>query len=118
MTVEEEFALAKVEADEARAALTGTLVDIQARINPRALARDALDELRDAGTDIARKIMVAARRNPAPLIGIGATVIGIFAKDWIIDAFAARAHDATGSPPLRSPTEDGMPMPEEGSNND
>ncbi len=105
MSDEEEFILAKADADKARAALTGTLVDIQARINPRALARDAFEELRDAGLEMVRRVVGAAKRNPAPLIGIGATIIGILAKDWIMDAVIQREKDATDADLPRSHTE-------------
>lgn len=105
MSEQDEFVQAKADADRARQALTGTLVAIQARINPRALARDAFEEVRDAGSDLVRNVVSAAKRNPAPLIGIGATIIGILAKDWIIDAFISRADRATADDLPRSSNE-------------
>lgn len=113
--------IAEIEATQARARLTGTLVDVQARLHPRALIRDAVAELRDTGVEIAQGAMAAARRNPGPLIGIGATLVAIFARDWLIDAFAHSEKPETASPALRSTdndSDDGVPAPREGKTDD
>lgn len=102
MDAEQERAAAQLRADAARAKLTHTLVSLQARVNPRALARDAIDELRDVGSDLAQTVMTAAKRNPAPLIGIGATIIALLARDWLTDAFAKIIPSATPADPPRS----------------
>ncbi|OYY72148.1 DUF3618 domain-containing protein [Sphingomonas sp. 28-63-12] len=121
VSVENERDQAEIDAALARAQLTATLVDLQARLNPRALARDAIDELRDTGITIARGALAAAQRNPGPLIGIGATLVAIFARDWITDAFAEHGKVATAAPSPRS-TEiddhDGAPRPRERTSND
>lgn len=116
-----ERSIAEIEATQARARLTGTLVDIQARLHPRALIRDAVAELRDTGVEIAQGAMAAARRNPGPLIGVGATLVAIFARDWLIDAFAHSEKPATASPAPRSTdndSDDGVPAPREGKTDD
>ena len=94
--------VAQNRADAARAKLTQTLVNLQARINPRALARDAFDELREAGSTFAQQAIDAAKRNPAPLIGIGATIIAVLARDWISDAIIKHSSAATGDDQPRS----------------
>lgn len=117
----EERSAAEVDAARARARLTETMVDIQARLHPRALIRDAISELRDTGVDIANGALAAAKRNPGPLIGIGATLVAIFARDWLIDAFAADKHGATASPAPRSTGNDddeGVSAPREGKTDD
>ena len=43
-----DLATAKRSAAAARARLTGTLVDIQARLNPKALMREAAHEVKEA----------------------------------------------------------------------
>ncbi len=112
---------ADVDAAQARAQLTATLVDVQARLHPRALLRDAVAELRETGVEIAQGALAAARRNPGPLIGIGATLVAIFARDWLVDAFAAHDDAATTSPPPRSTAiddVDGVAAPREGKTDD
>jgi hypothetical protein len=117
---EQERSTAEIEAARARVRLTGTLVDLQARLHPRALARDAIEELRDTGIDIVRGALAAAQRNPGPIIGIGATLVAIFARDWLINAFAAHEDPATASPPPRSTDSDdiGVSEPREGKTDD
>jgi hypothetical protein len=80
--------------------LTGTLVDIQARLQPRALLHDAIDELREAGTDLLRKGLSQARANPGPLIGITATVAAYIAREWFITHATPVADDAPGTATL------------------
>ncbi len=119
---------AEIEAARARAQLTATLVDIQARLHPRALLRDAVAELRETGVEIAQSALAAARRNPGPLIGIGATLVAIFARDWLTDAFGSHENTATASPVPRSrPSNDhdsddddneGVSAPREGKTDD
>lgn len=87
--VADEQARAEADANIARNRLAETLVAIQARMHPRALARDALAELRETGADYARGIVTAAKDNPGPLIGIGATIVALLARDWLTNAFTA-----------------------------
>ncbi|OQW78997.1 MAG: hypothetical protein BVN32_05385 [Proteobacteria bacterium ST_bin14] len=112
---------AAVDAAQARAQLTATLVDVQARLHPRALLRDAVAELRETGVEIAQGALAAARKNPGPLIGIGATLVAIFARDWLVDAFAKHDDAATTSPAPRSAAiddGDGVVAPREGKTDD
>lgn len=99
MTAEEgELARAELKSRAARAQLTATLVDLQARINPRTLAREAIDELRTAGHEVARAGLEAAKRNPGPLLAVGATIIALFARGRIADALQGKpttSEDAT-----------------------
>lgn len=89
MTAQEELAVAEREAQAARDQLTKTLVELQRRLNPRALAREAIEEVREAGVGLGHAALAAARRNPAPLAGIGITLIAFLARRWIGDAFGS-----------------------------
>lgn len=80
---------AEIEAREARERLTATLVDLQRRLNPKALAQEAIEEIRETGAEIGRAALASARRNPGPLIGITATLLAFFARHWIADAFGS-----------------------------
>ena len=72
-----ELDLARSRAEAARTRLTGTLVDIQARLNPKALAREAAQELKEAAQEIARAGLDSIRRHPVTLVGATAA-LGIF----------------------------------------
>lgn len=89
MSKSAELILAEQEARIARDQLTATLVAIQSRVTPRALAREAIDEIRETGAELAQAAIDAAKRNPGPLIGIGATLIALLGRHWFADAFAS-----------------------------
>ncbi len=110
-----ELADAEAKSREARARLTATLVDIQSRINPRALARDAIDEIREAGTQAIRAGLSAAKRNPGSMMAIGATLIALFARGWIAEAIALKPNATVKTDPRLT---DNRPAPDEGTNND
>ncbi|MFA5989223.1 MAG: DUF3618 domain-containing protein [Sphingomonas sp.] len=95
---------AKAEAVDARARLTDTLVEIQHRLNPRALARDVIEEVRDTGIEIAHAAIAAARRNSLPLLGVGAGLAFMVAQ---------RLFGAQGKPaaPGQIPASPGIPEP-------
>jgi len=94
-----ELAQAEIKSREARARLTATLVDIQSRINPRALARDAIDEIRDAGQDAMRTALTAAKRNPGSIMAIAATLVALIARGWIADKVMRQPAETGGDPP-------------------
>lgn len=89
MTAQEELAVAEREAQAAREQLTATLVELQGRLNPRALAREAIEEIREASIEFGNAAIAKARRNPAPLLGIGITLIAYLARHWIGGAFGS-----------------------------
>ncbi len=110
MTVKDDLATAEAEALAARQQLTRTMVDIQSRLNPRALVREALDEVREAGSELLRAGLTHARQHPAPLIGIGATIAGFLARNWFVKQAAHNAEAKAETPaPAPAPTDDAPP---------
>ena len=67
---------ARRRAEAARARLAGTLVDLQARLNPKALAREAIGELKEAAQEIGRDGLESLKRHPLTLAG-GAAAVGL-----------------------------------------
>ena len=102
MSDEGEASLAVAEARSARARqrLAGTLVEIQARLNPKALAREAAQELREAGQELAREGMETVRRHPLTFAGV-ATAIGLFFARRPLRALIAKLSDETPPAPPR-----------------
>jgi len=80
-----ELDTAKAQAEAARQRLTATMVALQARLNPKALAREALNELKETGEDLARSGAAAARRNAGPIAGIAATLGLVLARHQLSD---------------------------------
>lgn len=71
----------------ARQQLTGTLQELQARLNPKALAREGARKVADAGQTAANKGADAARRNPAPVAGAAAVGVLFLSRRRIAALF-------------------------------
>jgi ElaB/YqjD/DUF883 family membrane-anchored ribosome-binding protein len=102
-TDEPDLAFAKKRSAEARERLAGTLVELQARLNPKALAREAIQELKEAGQEMAREGLEAAKRHPLTLAG-AATAVGVFLarkplSKLISELGTSGTEDATPAPP-------------------
>ncbi|MES2055754.1 MAG: DUF3618 domain-containing protein [Pseudomonadota bacterium] len=114
-TDEPDLAFARMRSAEARQRLAGTLVELQARLNPKALAREAIQELKEAGQEVVREGLETAKRHPLTLAG-AATAVGIFLArkplSKLISEFSdtgETSEDATPAPPTsltneRAPT--------------
>lgn len=99
MSKSAELIIAEEQARLARAQLTASLVAIQARVTPRALAREAFEEIRDAGAEISQMAINAAKRHPGPLVAIAATLIALFAQRWMAHAPTPTKPAVDGSDP-------------------
>ncbi|MBB4152956.1 hypothetical protein GGQ80_000844 [Sphingomonas jinjuensis] len=84
------LAEAEARAIAAREQLTGTLNQLQERLNPKLLAERAAREAADAGSKAARVGVETARRNPGAVAGLSA-VAGLFlARHRIADLFSRK----------------------------
>jgi ElaB/YqjD/DUF883 family membrane-anchored ribosome-binding protein len=93
-----DLALARRRAEAARARLTGTLVEIQSRLTPKALAREAMQELKEAAQEIARDGLDGLKRHPLTLAG-GAAAIGLFLARGPLKHLIEVYLDETPEPP-------------------
>lgn len=80
---EESLRQALTAQEAARARLTATLVDLRARLTPKALAREAVEELREGAEELGASAIAFARRHPGPIAGIALTLVALFARHWI-----------------------------------
>lgn len=92
-----ELAIAKSQAQTARQRLAGTLVELQARLNPKALAREAVQELKETGEEFARNGLDAVKRHPLTVGGIAAA-IGLFLARRPIRQLLDKHPDETAVP--------------------
>ena len=93
-----DLATARLKAARARARLAGTLVDIQARLKPKALLREAAQDVKEAAQEIARDGLDSLKRHPVILAGATAGLGLLFARGplrHVIDAYL----DETPEPP-------------------
>lgn len=102
------LALAERRSASARQRLAGTLVEIQARLNPKSLAREAARDLREAGQELAREGLESAKRHPLTVAGVLAA-IGLFVARRPVRALLAKLpdrqprHETPPKPPRLTP---------------
>ncbi len=80
----------------ARQRLSRTLGDLQARLSPKALARDAVQELKETSQELAQEGVAAAKRHPLTIGGAAAGII-LFLLRRPIGSFLRGAGNATAA---------------------
>jgi hypothetical protein len=89
-----ELTTAEQRSQLARSRLAGTLAEIQGRLKPAALAREAIEELRETGQELAIAGVAAAKRNPLRVAGVVAA-LGLFAARRPIAALFGKSKPET-----------------------
>ena len=85
MTDSAQVTAARAEAEQAQARLVATLHELQQRIAPRTLARDAWDGAKAKGADLAEDAVDAVRSRPVAAGGIVAALALYFAREPLMD---------------------------------
>lgn len=80
-----EVAAARIQADRARARLMGTARELQERLSPGTLAKDAWEGAKSKGADWAEDAVDAVRRRPAIAGGVVAALALFFARKPLIE---------------------------------
>lgn len=75
--IDDELNRAQENSVDARQRLTETMIALQSRLKPSALARDALDELKQVAGEMAQAGVDAAKRKPLAVAG-AVTALGAF----------------------------------------
>lgn len=83
----------------ARQQLANTLVDLQARLAPRRLLREGLDELRETAGEVGRDALDHVRARPSQVIGVLAAIVMFLARDRIAELISTAGKQAVK--PLR-----------------
>lgn len=78
--IDDELAKAEANSVETRQQLANTVVALQSRLKPSALARDAIEELKEISGDMARAGVDTIKRNPLPTMGIVAALTAFFTR--------------------------------------
>lgn len=78
--IDDELAKAESNSAESRQQLANTVVALQSRLKPSALARDAIEELKEVGGEIAQAGVDTIKRHPVPTMGVIATFTAFFAR--------------------------------------
>ena len=78
--IDDELVKAEANSIDARRQLARTVVALQSRLKPSALARDAVEELKEVGGEMARSGIESVKRNPLPTVGVVALLTAFFAR--------------------------------------
>jgi len=78
--IDDELVKAEANSVDARRQLAQTVVALQSRLKPSALARDAVEELKEVGGEMARSGIDAVKRNPLPAVGVVALLTAFIAR--------------------------------------
>lgn len=78
--IDDELTRAEGNSADARKQLADTVVALQSRLKPSALARDAIEELKEFGGEMAEAGIDTIRRNPVRTAGIVAVVTAFVAR--------------------------------------
>lgn len=74
---------AQLRADAAKARLAGTVGELQERLHPRALVRDATQGIAESADKVARAGLESVRDNPGKAAGVVAVAIAFLARGQI-----------------------------------
>ena len=85
MTEAPEVAAARAEVDRSRARLMATAHELQERLKPRALARDAWEGAKDKGAGLAEDAVDTVRARPFAATGVAAAIAVFLAREPLID---------------------------------
>lgn len=78
--IDDELAKAEAQSADSRQQLANTVVALQSRLKPSALARDAIEEFKEIGGEVARAGVDTIKRNPVPTMGVVAALTAFFAR--------------------------------------
>jgi hypothetical protein len=92
-----EVTAARVEAGRARAQLIDSAHDLQARLKPKTLARDAWEGAKVKGADWAEDAVDVVRKRPLAATGVIAAVALYLAREPLMD-LASRLMNGSGEP--------------------
>ena len=91
--IDDELVKAETNSVDARRQLAQTVVALQSRLKPSALARDAVEELKEVGGEMARSGIEAVKRNALPTVGVVALLTAFVARKPLARLFRRQPSD-------------------------
>jgi ElaB/YqjD/DUF883 family membrane-anchored ribosome-binding protein len=91
-----EIAAARIEAERRRARLVATAHELQDRLSPKTLARDAWQGAKEKGADLAEDAVDAVRARPLATTGVVAAITMFLAREPLIDLAGKLVGSAKG----------------------
>ncbi|MEO6224919.1 MAG: DUF3618 domain-containing protein [Sphingomicrobium sp.] len=96
MTDTPQVAAARIEVERSRARLMGRAHELQDRLSPRTLARDAWDGAKEKGAGLAEDAVDAVRSRPLAATGVVAAIAMFLAREPLIDLAGQLAGGVNG----------------------
>ena len=96
-----QVAAARIEAERSRARVMATAHELQQRLSPRTIARDAWHGAKMKGADLAEDAVDAVRARPAAATGIVAAIALFLAREPLMDLASRLADEVSGKKPAR-----------------
>ena len=90
-----QIAAARAEVDRSRARVMATAHELQERLSPKVLAKDAWQGAKEKGADLAEDAVDAVRARPLTTTGVVAAITMFLAREPLID-LAGRLADSVG----------------------
>lgn len=90
-----QIAAARAEVDRSRARVMTTAHELQERLSPKVLAKDAWQGAKEKGADLAEDAVDAVRSRPLTTTGVVAAITMFLAREPLID-LAGRLADSVG----------------------
>jgi hypothetical protein len=98
-----EVAAARIEAERSRARLMATAHELQERLSPKTMARDAWQGAKEKGADLAEDAVDAVRARPVAAGGLVAAVALFLAREPLKDLATKLFEGPDGKRPARKP---------------
>ena len=98
-----EIAAARVEAERARSRLMASAHELQERLSPKTLTRDAWEGAKSKGADLVENAVDAVRSRPLAATGIVAAITMFLAREPLIDLAGKLADGVTTSRKKKKP---------------
>ena len=108
MTGSPEIAAARAEAERRRSRLMATAHELQVRLSPGTLAKDAWQGAKEKGADLAEDAVDAVRARPFAATGVVAAITLFLAREPLMDLAGKLIDEAKGKSrkPRRAPTKE------------
>lgn len=104
MTDSPEVAAARLEVERRRSRLMSTAHELQDRLSPRTIAKDAWQGAKEKGADFAEKSVDAVRARPLAATGVVAAVTMFLAREPLMDLAGKLVDSAKGKTRRRRKT--------------
>ena len=98
-----EIAAAKAEAERSRARLMATAQELQERLSPKTLSREAWEGAKSKGADLVEDAVDAVRARPLAATGVVAAITMFLAREPLMD-LAGKVFDGVSAKKKRRPT--------------